>query len=188
MKQFAQNVWIVLVITIIAAGFALPAFSATPPETPGHEFVGSKKCSMCHKKPDQGEQFKIWQESRHAKAFETLGTPEAKEVAQKMGVDDPQKSGKCLSCHATAYWFSEKQVTQAIPIEEGVSCESCHGPGKDYMKKAVMEKKEDAIKNGLLIADKATCEACHNQKSPTFKGFDFDKSWEQIKHPVPAKK
>src|SRR3989338_8583672 len=91
-----------------------------------HEFIGVTKCSMCHKKPEQGEQFKIWQESVHAKAFETLKTPEAKEQGAKLGVDDPSTSGKCLKCHSTAYMFSEAKVTDAIAVEEGVSCESCH--------------------------------------------------------------
>src|SRR3989338_8648703 len=115
-----------------------------------HEFVGVAKCSLCHKKPEQGEQFKIWQETKHAQAFETLKTPEAKEQAAKLGIDDPSTSGKCLKCHSTAYWFSETKVTDVIPIEEGVSCESCHGPGKDYMKKSIMQDKEEAIANGLI--------------------------------------
>lgn len=150
-----------------------------------HEFVGAAKCAICHKKPEQGEQFRIWQESKHAKAFETLGTPEAKEQAAKLGIENPQTSGKCLKCHSTAYGFTEAMVTDAIPAEESVSCESCHGPGKDYMKKSVMEDPDAAIEAGLVIPDEKTCQKCHNAEAPTFKGFNFAEYWEKIKHPVP---
>lgn len=149
-----------------------------------HEFIGASKCAICHKKPEQGGQFGIWQQSAHAKAFDVLGTPEAKEQAAKMGVDDPQKSGKCLKCHSAAYGLTEEQVSQAIKVEEGVSCESCHGPGKDYMKMSVMKDKDAAVAAGLQIPDEATCKKCHNEQSPTFKGFDFAAQWEKIKHPL----
>ena len=152
-----------------------------------HEFASVKKCALCHKKPEQGEQLRIWEESHHAKAFATLGTPEAKEAAAKLGIDDPQKSGKCLKCHSTAYGFTEEVVSTAIPVEEGVSCESCHGPGKDYMKKSVMEDIEQAKAAGLIIPDESTCVKCHNQESPTFKPFNFQERWDKIKHPIPGK-
>jgi hypothetical protein len=90
-----------------------------------------------------------------------------------------------LKCHATAYNFSEAKVTESVPVEEGVSCESCHGPGKDYMKKSVMEDKDAAIEAGLVIPDEQTCKKCHNEESPNYKPFDFAARWEEIKHPVP---
>lgn len=159
----------------------LPAWAA-PPE---HEFVGSKKCSLCHKKPEKGQQYDIWLHSKHAKAIETLASPESKAIAEKMGIADPEKSGKCLKCHSTAYWFSEELATQTIAVEEGVSCESCHGPGKDYSKKSVMEERELAKEAGLLIPDEKTCRLCHNEEAPTFQSFNYEERWEKIKHPVP---
>ncbi len=156
-------------------------------EPPQHEFVGAAKCALCHKKPEQGEQYRIWQESKHAKALETLKTPEAKEIAAKQGIDDPATSGKCLKCHSTAYWFSENKVTEAIAVEESISCETCHGPGKDYMKKSIMEDRDESIANGLIIPTEETCLKCHNQESPTYKPFNFKERWEKIKHPVPEK-
>ena len=149
------------------------------------EFTGAKKCALCHKKPEQGEQMKIWENSSHAKAFQTLGTPEAKEAGAKLGISDPQTSGKCLKCHSTAYHFTEERVSQVIPVEEGVSCESCHGPGKDYMTKTIMQDRAKAVEKGLIIPDEQTCLKCHNQESPTFKPFNFAERWEKIKHPRP---
>lgn len=156
-------------------------------EVPGHEFAGVAKCKICHKSPEQGEQFIIWEKTGHAKAFQSLGTPEAKAIAEKMGIADPQTSPKCLKCHSTAYYFTEELVTQVIPVTEGISCESCHGPGKDYMKKSVMENKEEAIANGLIMPTKETCLKCHNEESPVYKPFDFDERWAKIAHPLPKK-
>ena len=66
---------------------------------------------MCHKKDEVGKQYKIWQDSKHAKAFETLGTQAAKDAGAKLGVTDPQTDGKCLKCHSTAYGLTDKKVT-----------------------------------------------------------------------------
>ena len=173
--------WLLAFCLCVGFSWVSPAYS----EPPAHEFTGAKKCSMCHKKAESGDQYGIWLETKHAKAMESLGTPEAKEIAAKLGIDDPKISGKCVKCHSTAYWFSEEKVTEAIPVEEGVSCESCHGAGKDYMKKSIMQSREEAIANGLLIPDETTCVKCHNSEAPTFKGFDFKEKWEKIKHPTP---
>ncbi len=170
---FGLGVFLLLVSTYVLA------------EDLAHEFTGVKKCSICHKKPEQGEQFGIWEKSLHAKAFETLGTDAAKQAGAARGVQDPQKDGKCLKCHSTAYGFSEAKITDAIAVEEGVSCESCHGPGKDYSKKSVMEDRDQAVAAGLIIPDEKTCVKCHNSESPNYKPFDYKEFWEKIKHPVP---
>ena len=152
-----------------------------------HDFVGAKKCSMCHKSPAQGEQYSKWQTSGHAKAFEVLGTDAAKAAASKAGVPDAQKSGKCLKCHSTAYGNMEAQMTQNIPVEEGISCESCHGAGKDYMKMSVMKDLRAAAAAGLKLPDEKTCVTCHNAESPTFKPFSYAERVETIKHSIPKK-
>ena len=41
------------------------------------------------------------------------------------------------------------------------------------------------VANGLQIPDEKTCINCHNDKSPTFKGFDFDEYYAIIAHPNP---
>lgn len=182
MRHKLMGISAVLTMGVCAVIFAGGEMSAVHAE---HEFVGAAKCKLCHQKPEQGEQYKIWQESKHAKAFETLKTPEAKEQGAKLGVDDPSTSGKCLKCHSTAYNFTEEKVTEVIDVEEGISCESCHGAGKDYMKKSVMEDEAEAVAQGLIIPDENTCKKCHNPEAPTFKSFDFKERYEQIKHPVP---
>lgn len=150
---------------------------------PEHQYVGVKKCKICHNsKKLGGEEYKVWVESKHAKAYETLGTEEAKKVAKEKGVDNPQEDGKCLKCHTLAYGVDKKWVGEDVTKEEGVSCEVCHGPGADYKDKETMKDKQKAIEKGLVIPDEKTCISCHNQESPTFKEFKYDEFKEKIKH------
>jgi hypothetical protein len=151
-------------------------------------YVGPKMCGICHKKDETGNQLAKWEASPHAKAFETLGTAKAKEIAKAKGIDDPQKSGECLQCHSTAYNWTTEKKTEKIKVEEGVTCESCHGPGKKYMGKTTMEDQAKAIAAGLVHPATKSCKLCHNEKSPTFKPFDEKTYVEKIAHPNPAKK
>ena len=153
-------------------------------------YVGLKSCGMCHKSDEGGNQLAKWQESKHAKAYELLGTPEAKEAGKKVGVDNPQTSGKCLKCHATAYNFGETDIgNEKLPVTDGVTCESCHGPGKNYKSKETMKDRQQAIAGGMIYPATKSCEKCHNDKSPTYKpGFDAEKAYEKIKHPDPRVK
>lgn len=152
------------------------------------DLVGTKNCGICHKKEETGNQLAKWQAGPHAKAFEALGTDKAKEAGKKLGIDNPQTSGKCLKCHSTAYNFTETVQTEKIKPEDGVTCESCHGSGKKYMAKSTMEDRAKAIEGGLVYPATESCKLCHNAESPTFKGFDEKASVEKIAHPNPRVK
>lgn len=149
------------------------------------KYVGVKKCKMCHNSKKSGKQFTIWQGTAHAKAFATLATEEAKAIGAKQGIADPQKSEKCIVCHTTA----EGKV--AVVATEGVGCETCHGPGSTYKSMKVMKGITAGTMNaadyGLVLPDEKRCVTCHNEKSPTYKKFDYKTFWAKIAHPVPKK-
>ena len=150
------------------------------------QYMGSETCAkMCHKTAKQGEQLRLWQESSHAKAFEVLGTDAAKAIGKKMGIDDPQKSDKCLPCHTTAHGVAADKLQATYSPTEGVGCERCHGPGSDYKKMAVMKDRKQAVAAGLLLPNEKTCLQCHNEKSPTYKPFKYDERVKKIAHKKP---
>lgn len=163
------------------------------------KYAGTKSCRMCHKKDETGNQYGKWIDGPHSKAFEILGTPEAKAAAAELGIEDPQKSGACLKCHSTAYNFTEEIQTSNITPEEGVSCESCHGPGKNYKSKKVMEDRQKSIDAGMIYPATESCALCHNDSSPTWKpdryttedgkkvGFDVEQAYEKIEHHNPQR-
>jgi hypothetical protein len=152
------------------------------------EIIGAPKCKGCHK-AKTGDQWKIWTESAHARAFETLASEKSKNIAKEKGLGDPQTEDACLKCHATKSSLGAGVVVNQkgkYADTEGVGCESCHGPGSDYKSKKVMVDPEAARGAGLIMIGSAEgCTHCHNEESPTFKGFDFEPRWAEIAHPVP---
>jgi len=149
------------------------------------EYIGAAKCKMCHNKPETGKQYTIWSQSLHANALKSLSNAKSMEYAKKNGIADPTKDQKCLKCHSTAKSVSEDLIA-TITVEEGVSCESCHGPGSAYKAPNIMKDRAKALAKGMIIPDKATCEKCHNKENPFFKPFDYDAAVKKIAHPNPA--
>lgn len=155
-------------------------------------YIGVEACGKCHKRETTGNQLGKWHESKHAKAFATLGTPEAKKIAAAKGIADPQKDGKCLKCHvttATAAQIAKPAVEgeKGFQAEDGVQCESCHGPGSLYKARKVMKDKAAAVAAGLIVPDEKLCKTCHNPESPNYKEFNFAEMKKKIDHPNPNK-
>ena len=187
----------VVACAVVVIGIGLVVGTITAEERDAAKYAGNKTCKMCHKSEEKGNQYGKWEAGPHANAYKLLGTDEAKAVAAKLGIDDPQKSGKCLKCHSTAYNWTESVATDKIAVEEGVACESCHGPGADYKSKSVMESREQCIANGMVYPATKSCTMCHNNTSATWKddrytlpdgtkvGFDEKQAYEKIKHPRP---
>lgn len=154
----------------------------------GHGFIGTEACGMCHKSDKQGNQLSIWQNSKHSQAFLTLQTEKANQIAKEKNLETPaSESPECLKCHVSGYNVDASLLGKKFKIEDGVQCETCHGPGADYKSKSVMENREEAVKNGLILYESPEmfCIGCHNAESPTYVDFVFEEMWEKIKHPVP---
>jgi len=76
----------ILITTLLFAGLLLSgAASAEDPASPEEAFtyIGAAKCRMCHKKEAIGQQYVVWSNGPHAKAFATLATEEAIAEAAK---------------------------------------------------------------------------------------------------------
>lgn len=180
-----------LLITIIFCITSIETIAFIPPDGSKHKFVGVAKCKMCHKKEKKGLQYEIWKESGHSKAYDVLATPEAKELAEKNGIIDPQKDSKCLKCHTTGHDAPPELKGKKYKLSEGVGCESCHGAGGDYYKSKVMKGLRngtvDPITVGLIIPNEETCTQCHNADDimPIKEEFNFKKMWAKIAHPIP---
>ncbi|MCU7494348.1 MAG: cytochrome C554 [Ignavibacteria bacterium] len=149
-------------------------------------YVGAERCGMCHKTEKQGKQLSIWKESKHSQAYKTLQSEEADKIAKDKGFTSKAADTKeCLACHVSGYDVDASLKGAKFKMEDGVQCETCHGPGSEYQK--VMKNRDEAMAKGLVVhKDKEKfCTGCHNSKSPTFKGFDYDKYWAKISHMIP---
>ena len=169
--------------TFIIALLAIFAGSAMQAQT--FKYIGAPKCKMCHMKPAKGEQYNKWLSSPHANAMKTLSTDKAKEIAAAKGIADPSTDAACIKCHSTVGHIDAK-LAAGLKITEGVSCESCHGPGSMYKGASVMRSRELSMQKGLIIPTEEVCRSCHNEESPTFKGFDFATYFAKIAHPDPT--
>jgi cytochrome c553 len=176
------------IIILISAAFLAFSFNANKGDDA--KYVGVKTCGMCHKKDKDGNQLKVWENSAHAKAYETLKSDEANKISQKLYGKNAVDAKECMKCHVTGYGMDESMMGKRFKMEDGVQCETCHGPGSEYKSMKIMKNKDDAIKNGLRVwkDDKEIekfCVTCHNSESPTFMEFDFQKMYSQIKHEIP---
>lgn len=153
------------------------------------KYTGYEDCSRCHKKKLIGNQTRAWKSTRHAKAYATLKTEKALQIAQERGIEGPpSESEKCLGCHATAQGLEPEMFeNRPLSVKDGVQCESCHGPGSEYKANEIMSDHDKSVAAGMWEPGKneKICTACHNEDSPNFEGFDYEKSKEKIAHPIP---
>jgi hypothetical protein len=176
------------IVPVILLAFILVMAGDTA--TGENKYVGAKFCGTCHKSGKGGTSYAVWEKSAHAKAFETLKGEEAKKIAKEKGLaKPPHESEACLKCHVPG-GGTATNVEKTFKLEEGVTCEACHGAASGYK---VLHSKGDvkkSIEAGLIEGDKTgkACLTCHNSESPTFKGFKFEEAWAKIAHALPPKK
>jgi hypothetical protein len=188
-----RKFWVASFVAVFAVGAILAALAGVASsEEKQRMYVGTEKCKMCHQTETQGAQYVIWKKSAHATAYTALASDEAKAAGKKAGVEDPQKAAECLKCHVTGYGVDAKYLGEKYTMTDGVGCEACHGPGGDYVSmktmKGIASGEIEAASVGLIKPTKDTCVGCHNEKSPTFKGFEFEKMVAKIAHPIPAER
>jgi hypothetical protein len=150
-------------------------FLGTAASAQNFKYIGAVKCKMCHDKPEKGEQYTKWMDGPHSKAYEALKEDKDNET--------------CLKCHSTA-GSVDKSLLAGIKVNEGVSCETCHGPGSAYKTNSIMKNKEMALAKGMVEPTEATCKACHTAKKPEGhpdpkKPWNFAEFSKEIAHPNP---
>ncbi len=88
--------------------------------------VGADTCTKCH-----GAEVQTWMTTPHFLTFDALHRlPEAKQIADRLGVRSVKRDGECVRCH-----YTEQLVRDRPRIVAGISCESCHGGGRDWLEK-----------------------------------------------------
>ncbi|MFQ6003127.1 MAG: cytochrome c family protein, partial [Candidatus Zixiibacteriota bacterium] len=202
--------WILIVVfsaSLLIWGFAVsqekPKTPSPPPTTPEkvtkpakadtaekvkeHAYVGVSKCKVCHNMKKWGKIYDKWAATKHAKAYAALASEKSQAIAKEMKIKDPQKSEKCLICHVTGYEAPAKLKGEKYSMEEGVTCEACHGPGGDYIKSHnKKDKKKQAIADGLMMPTEELCVKCHNKNSPVFTEFKFKEAIKLVEHHKPT--
>ena len=122
-----------------------------PPRDPRFFVIGSDECRACHRAIHGA-----WQSGVHARSAEGLSFEQTV---------DPN----CQPCH----------VPGVEDFEEGVGCESCHGPGSAY---ADLEVMIDPFKSAAagLWEPRAMCGYCHNPGHPFHVERDLEAEAENV--------
>ena len=110
-----------LCCVLMIFGYAAHGTVASDPA----KVVGPNACAECHK-----QEVEAWKATHHFKTFRDMPRrKEANEIAEKMGVQRIRSESLCLTCHYTVQ--QKESAKQAIA---GISCESCHSAGEDWIK------------------------------------------------------
>lgn len=125
-----------------------------PPSAIAADVVGAEACKACHPLA-----YEAWRYGPHARGLEAL--PEAR-----------RKDARCTVCHAPD---ADKGLA-------GVSCETCHGPGRLYSQSYVMRDRELARAVGLVDPGERSCAACHTDSTPSLGRFDYAKKLPLVEH------
>jgi len=166
---------------ILSGGVAVATVEAQE-----YKYIGVEACGKCHKTAKIGNQLAVWEQSKHSKAYATLQTPQADSIALATGLaTKAAESETCLGCHTTA------GPDAGVKPDEGIGCERCHNPGSGYKGLSVMKDRAKSIEAGMRDMGspetiETMCRTCHNEKSPSFKAFNFAERWEEIKHLRPT--
>jgi len=104
--------------------FAVCFQSAVVASPDPNKVVGVEQCAECH-----DVETGIWEETHHSLTYESMPDSDSgADIAEKLGIDDVVEAELCQSCHLTL------QADGGSPeVISGVSCESCHGAGQDWV-------------------------------------------------------
>lgn len=102
---------------------------------------------------------------KHARAYEVLLKPRSLLMAKNLKMaESPAKSERCLVCHSLDVPQNER--SGGFRLEDGVSCEACHGPAEGWLGVHIGHGSEASRSLGMyetrnLVKRAEQCVSCH---------------------------
>lgn len=155
------------------AAFALPLMSGAQTARPLPRYTGLQGCasSSCHGGAELAKnQTLIWaRKDFHHKALAILATSRSERIAEALKLANGPFNQRCTTCHSPFYTVGpEHFITPAAKHDEGVSCESCHGPAEPWLRSHTRpdythaQRVASGMRNLRDLTVRATsCVACH---------------------------
>jgi hypothetical protein len=117
----------------VSEGLAAPPEIAPPPKA-GTAYIGAVGCAAaaCHNAGGYhgrpGNEYATWARDPHAKAYSVLLNSQSQAISRNLHREVPAyRDSLCLACHATP-----SPADNPGAVADGVGCESCHGPARDW--------------------------------------------------------
>ncbi|MCM8533780.1 MAG: cytochrome c family protein [Lentisphaeraceae bacterium] len=115
---------IVLCISVMGALTVSAQEETTKFKVDPTKVVGAEACIKCHE--NEG---RAWHGTHHFKTYKELHKrKEAKDIAKNLEIKRIKTSKECMACHYTV-----QQLDAEPSAITGISCESCHGAGKEWI-------------------------------------------------------
>jgi len=163
-----------------------------PPTTDASlKFTGAGSCNQAkchgHKSKKRANEYTTWIKAEiHSQGYSVLYEKRSQKIAKDFGLKDkPEKSKECIICHTLDLEAKADLKGEKYDINEGVTCELCHGPAEQYLEphakpyepKGVtgdelwakrLERHAQSVKQGMWDAKDPrvrleTCLFCHYQ-------------------------
>jgi Cytochrome c554 and c-prime len=113
-------------------------------------------------------EYSIWAaKDKHVGAYNVLSNPVSMRMAKILKLaSNPNQADKCLVCHSLD--VASNLRAQSFQMDEGVSCENCHGPAVGWLGPHTTKgwTHEQSLKLGMydtreLVARSEKCTSCH---------------------------
>jgi len=140
------------------------------------KFTGVSSCqsSLCHGGGAGNDQCAIWAAvDFHVRAYAILLTPRSRSITDALNSVNPTVNERCTVCHSPLQALPPQRVSTAAFVDEGVTCESCHGPASLWLRSHTRKDYTAAqrVASGMTDLRGAygranTCVACHEYLSP----------------------
>jgi len=160
-------------------------------------------CLECHSVAAGTLEGVPWAGTAHARTYLVLETgyeamvpPEAQKlVPLGAGRQIRQEAARlgsetgCVSCHGGAPMAEVLPLDDTFHVEDGVQCETCHGPGSLHVRSRREGFHEaDSLSIGAAVRARL-CDRCHREK-PSHRvlgtsAFAAEKAWQSIRHALP---
>ena len=88
------------------------------------DYLGYESCRKCHQL-----QIEKLISTTHFKSFETAHRSQAsKKICKQLGIRSIKRDARCVRCH-----YTPEKTSRGIRAQSGISCESCHGPSRNWV-------------------------------------------------------
>jgi hypothetical protein len=165
--------WVVLLICL-----GNRVASSPPAASSRLRFLGAGSCAAaaCHGNQESagnpGTEYATWAaRDRHARSFATLFKQRSTAIMTNLGRKNAHEDKLCLHCHVHPHFDDAASRAPDYFMRDGVSCESCHGPGAQWLPehyknswKALSreEKRGLGMRDTKALADRIRiCLDCH---------------------------
>ena len=180
-QQLQNNIWMTALSSVLGLITTIVPNTAhaqkSQPKLDAKTYVGTGSCSSsnCHGSVAPlttgtvlQNEYVTWQRhDHHSQAFKVLANEDSQIIAKHLGLGNPQREPLCLKCHAT-YVPEVEQRGEKFQLEDGVSCEACHGAASGWLSTHTVKGTTHAqnVERGmidLVPLDKRTplCLSCH---------------------------